>query len=158
MDSSLSNLFNNCKYRQASSQIICVASHNLPIISCEEKPKVDINDIQFKIIEKQMNQWLKQKNGQKHERVSLNNFNEIEIYDDVVQDEWIDKEVQKTMKKKRWNSLPKSAKWNLIQSYCEINNIDNTILDKYKNMLEKNIKIIISYDHLNGTITSIDNI
>jgi hypothetical protein len=138
-------LFNKCEYKK-------------PIQQKKEGPQpektYDIADLQHKTLDKQYNDWLKKKQGMKYERVSLNNFNKAEVYDDNSTDNFIDKEVKALLKKKKWNGLPKSSKWTLIKEYCEKNN-DQENLDKYKSLIENKTSMNVVYDNIIGEITSI---
>jgi hypothetical protein len=139
------DLFNKCDYKKP--------------VKLKEGPEIekkyDIADLQHKTIDKQYNDWLKQKQGMKYERVSLNNFGKAEIYDDNSTDNFIDQEVRNLLKKKKWNGLPKSSKWTLIKEYCEKHDEEKENLKIYKGLLEKKGNMTVVYDNNIGEIQSI---
>jgi predicted transcriptional regulator len=143
------DLFANCQYKKESK-----SKQSNKNVDAKPSTKVDIADIQSRTLERQMNEWLKQKHGMNFERVSLNTNSHIETYDHDATDTFIDEEVRSFQKKKRWGTLPKSIQWKLIQTYCKSHNEEDK-LKEYRAYLETNKQLNVVYDNTLGEITSI---
>lgn len=153
------DIFSNCNYQKSNKEP--VKNKNV------ETNALETTNFQAKILERQMNDWLRQKHGMNYDPVSLNKHKNIEVYENNTTNtdasnnaasnnaasNFVDREIINKFRNKKWTSLPKSLKWNLIKIYCEKNELDNK---NYKKNLEKNIEMNVIYDHKNGEITSID--
>lgn len=145
------DIFTTCNYQKSNNNI--VKNNNV------DSSTLETTNFQAKILERQMNDWLRQKHGMNYDPVSLNKHKNIEVYENNTNNannnasNFVDREIINKFRNKKWTSLPKSLKWNLIKIYCEKNEIDEK---KYKKNLEKNIEMNVIYDHKNGEITSID--
>jgi len=144
------DIFSTCNYQKSNKEP--VKNKNV------ETNALETTNFQAKILERQMNDWLRQKHGMNYDPVSLNKHKNIEVYEnntntDNAASNFVDREIINKFRNKKWTSLPKSLKWNLIKIYCEKNEIDDK---HYKKNLEKNIEMNVIYDHKNGEITSID--
>lgn len=143
------DLFANCDYIKENKP------HKSDIVEKpnDNKVKVDVAEIQSRTLERQMNDWLKSKHGMNYERVTLKD-NKTEVYDHDATNTFVDTEVKSYMKKKKWNSLPKSVQWNLIQEYCKENEQEDK-LKEYKRYLETNKAMVVVYDNVTSKIISI---
>jgi hypothetical protein len=140
------DLFSECTYKKES------VKRNIDKPPVEKK--FDDAEIQAKVLERQMNEWLKQKHGMNFERVSIDHNKTIEVYNHDSKDNFVDNELQSFMKKRKWNSLPKSSKWYLVKEYCKKNN-DEENLEIYKARIESNNLKSVVYDNVTGEIVSI---
>lgn len=137
------DIFSTCEYKKSDKNIV---NSNI-VDNTIEKP-----NFQAKILERQMNDWLRQKHGMNYDKISLNKHNNIEVYETST-DSFVDREIINKFRNKKWNSLPKSLKWNLIKIYCEKNEKDENM---YRKILEKNIEMNVIYDNKIGEILSIE--
>ena len=141
------DIFSICNYQKSNKE--SVKNKNV------DTNALETTNFQAKILERQMNDWLRQKHGMNYDPVSLNKHKNIEVYENTntSTNSFVDREIINKFRNKKWSSLPKSLKWNLIKIYCEKNEKDENI---YKKNLEKNIEMNVIYDHINGEITAID--
>lgn len=120
-------------------------------------PKKDTSDFELKSIETKMNQYLKNKQKLKYERVSLHNFDDKKQYNKEDFNLLIDKEINMKYKtKKKFTSLPLFLRWKLVQDYINTENItDDSIILSYKNLVQNN-KLICDYDDIDMKILKIN--
>lgn len=118
----------------------------------DTKPAKDANSVlALKTIEHQMNQYLKNKKGQKYERVSLikADMNNKELFNKSIDDE-----IASKTKNKKWKSLPSYLKWKFLNDYFQKNNItDKNYIEKVKANL--NNESMFRYDHTNQEVLEI---
>jgi len=121
----------------------------------DKKPAKDANSVlALKTIEHQMNQFLKNKKGQKYERISLMkaDTNNKELFNKSIDDEI----AQKT-KNKKWKSLPSYLKWKFVNVYFQKNNItDKAYIERVKKQLDN--ESIFKYDHVNQEVLEISDV
>lgn len=69
--------------------------------------------------------------------------------------EMIETEIDKHIKSKKWNYLPKCVKWIKIQNYAETHSMSNRKINNLKKLISGNKLSEISYDHHTGEIKEI---
>lgn len=145
------DIFSTCNYQKSNKEIV-----KNKTVDSSSSNALETTNFQAKILERQMNDWLRQKHGMNYDPVLLNKHKNIEVYENNANtntNSFVDREIINKFRNKKWTTLPKSLKWNLIKIYCENNDKDENI---YKKKLEKNIEMNVIYDHKNGEITSIE--
>lgn len=121
----------------------------------EKKKEFDSSLMTLKTIEFQMNKHLKDKNGQKFQKVTIdyaakNNYN-ADVFDNLVE-----KEICGTFMNKKWDKLPIYFKWKCIQEYLQKNNIiDTDCVKSFKDKLSSNTLVGIEYNQEKQEITKI---
>jgi hypothetical protein len=117
--------------------------------------KMDSSAFALKTIEFQMNKHLKNKNGQKYKKVSID-VNERHMYNEESFNSVVDDEIKNTMSTKKWASLPLYFKWNCVLDYLKKNDIvDKKVIAEYKDNLNKNKLDGVLYDPVLQEITNI---
>lgn len=116
---------------------------------------MDSSVVQLKTIEYQMNKHLKNKHGDKHKKVNID-VSQKNSYNPEKFDSFVNKEIDSSIIKKKWASLPVYFKWRCIQEYLAENNIsDNETVSKIRTSLANNTLTNISYDPVEQKVTSI---
>lgn len=110
-------------------------------------------------LEGQLNKHLKDKQGQRFQKVSICNVDNDKVYNEKSMNTMLDNEINTKYATKRWNSIPMYMKWNLVQTYLEENAITSPSIKAYlKNAINTNKldMATITFDHVNHKITSIN--
>lgn len=113
---------------------------------------------EFRRIENDYNKWLKGKQGQKYQRVSLNTYKENEHNHEIL-DNIIDNEIRRSIRNKQWKNLTMSTRWFLIKDYCDNNNVTEKEKENIKILLKGNeskLAGLITLDCEQARIISID--
>jgi hypothetical protein len=120
------------------------------------KAPQDVGVTDLKKLEFQMNTYLKNKHGQKAEKVSAFSFDNKTSYNETTFGQLVDQEIEAKYSNKKWTGLPQYMKWKLVQEYFiekEINNEES--LMQIKSAISKKKDDMVVYDHINGKISDI---
>lgn len=131
----MESLFQDCSYNPRKNRRTPAASSKIG-----NKSEMDL-----KLIEKQLNQYLQQEKGRKSERVILNNYRDETAYNEETFAILVEDEVKRKYQKKKWGSLPKFFQWQLVQKYAQENNIDVKEQRLLKKKVEDN-NLEVEYD------------
>ncbi len=143
------------KTQQLLNDMVTQSSKTLP--SPNAQRDTTLKDIQK--LEGQLNKHLKDKQGQRFQKVSITNVDNDKVYNEKTMNTMLDNEISTKYATKRWNSIPMYMKWNLIQTYLDENEITTSAIKTFlKNAINKNkLDInVITFDHINHKITDIN--
>lgn len=102
----------------------------------EDKPRDTNSILELKKIEQQLNLHLKNKQGLKFNKVTINHD---KSYNEEKFSEIINKELATKVANKKWKGLPMFMKWQLLKTFFETNQItDQSYIDNVRSKLMKN--------------------
>lgn len=142
----METIFQQCSYKKPSR----TKKNTVTTNSISNKSELDL-----KIIEKQLNEYLQAQKGKNTNRVTLNNYNENTQYNEEKFGEIVDAEIKRQYTNKKWKSLPKFLQWKLVQEYAKENNLNIKVQNDLKKKIDQNL-LDVEYNIQDTKIVSID--